>query len=60
MWEAAKGRQRRCARLELAVVSSTFAIRCLPRSCSVSGRREGLTHARTHIAIQLSPGLYAE
>lgn len=60
LWEAAKGRQRRCARLELAVVSSTFAIRCLPRSCSVSGRREGLTPARTRTAIQLSPGLSAE
>lgn len=32
---------------EPGLVSSTFAIRCLLRSCGVSGRRKGLTHTRT-------------
>lgn len=32
---------------EPALVSSTFAIRCLLQSCAVSGRPEGLTNART-------------
>lgn len=43
---------------EPGLVSSTFAIRCLLRSCGVSGRREGLTHARTQDCRSLHLGVF--
>lgn len=39
-----------------ALVSSTFAIRCLLRSCGVSGRREGLTRAHTGLPFSRLQG----
>lgn len=43
------GRPWLCALQDPALISSTFAIRCLPRSCGVSGRQAGLTRAHTRL-----------